>query len=114
MKLSKSVKEKFKINLLKSTHGKNENNIETFSDEDNEENDEEDDDEEEEEKKAKPKKKVIKVRAIQADRLKKDKKYLSSLVRITQCRKYANLLTHFFDKNFVKATFLTEEVTFKS
>ena len=80
MKLSKSVKDKFKINLLKSTHGKNENNIEKDSDvEDNEENDE--DEEEEEEKKAKPKKKVIKVRAIQADRLKKDKKYLSLLVR---------------------------------
>ena len=77
IKLSKSVKEKFKINLLKSTHGKNDENVE--KDSDDEENDE--DEEEEEEIKAKPKKKAIKVRAIQADRLKKDKKYLSLLVR---------------------------------
>ena len=87
MKLSKSVKDKFKINLLKSTHGKNDN-VEKGSDvEDNEENDE--DEEEEEEKKAKPKKKVIKVRAIQADRLKKDKKYLSLLVRHLTFKKNA-------------------------
>ena len=94
--------------MLKSTHGKNENNIEKDSDEDNEENDENEEDEEE--KKVKPKKKVIKVRAIQADRLKKDKKYLSSLVRRTRCGNYANLHSLFFDKYFVKATFLLRKL----
>ena len=81
MKISKSVKERIKINLLKSTHGKND--ISEDKDVENEENagDGDIDEEEEEEIKPKPQKKPIKVRAIQADRLKRDKKYLSSLVR---------------------------------